>query len=49
MHHSGNTVIVATIRYQLPPHIDYAACCEHFLKIAPGFLTAQGLLSKRFS
>jgi hypothetical protein len=41
-------VIVAIVRYRLPPAIDYAACRAHFLRIAPSFLTAPGLLSKRF-
>jgi hypothetical protein len=30
-------MITATVRYQLPPSIDYAACRAHFHKIAPGF------------
>ena len=30
-------MITATVRYKLPPHIDYAACRAHFHKIAPGF------------
>jgi len=30
-------MIAATVRYKLPPHIDHAACREHFHKIAPGF------------
>jgi len=41
-------VITATVRYQLPPHIDDAACREHFHKIAPGFRQVKGLLSKHF-
>ena len=38
----------ATVRYKLPPHIDYAACRAHFHKIAPGFRDAKGLISKHF-
>ena len=30
-------MITATVRYKLPPHIDYGACRAHFHKIAPGF------------
>ena len=30
-------MITAIVRYKLPPHIDYWACCEHFHKIARGF------------
>src|ERR1700719_1912915 len=41
-------MITATVRYKLPPHIDYAACREHFQKIAPGFREAKGLISKHF-
>jgi hypothetical protein len=41
-------VITATVRYRLPPHIDYAGCREHFHKIAPGFRQVNGLLSKHF-
>ena len=41
-------MITATVRYQLPPHIDDAACREHFHKIAPGFRQVKGLLSKHF-
>jgi hypothetical protein len=41
-------MIVAIVRYRLPPHIDYEACRAHFLKIAPGFKEAPGLFSKRF-
>jgi len=41
-------MIIATVRYQLPPHIDDAACREHFHKIAPGFRQVKGLISKHF-
>ena len=41
-------MITATVRYKLPPHIDYAACREHFHKIAPGFREVKGLISKHF-
>jgi hypothetical protein len=41
-------MITATVRYRLPPHIDYGACREHFHKIAPGFRDVRGLISKTF-
>jgi hypothetical protein len=41
-------MIAATVRYKLPPHIDPAACREHFHKIAPGFRQVKGLISKHF-
>ena len=41
-------MITATVRYKLPPSIDYAACRAHFHKIAPGFQQVQGLISKHF-
>ena len=41
-------MIAATVRYKLPPHIDRAACREHFHKIAPGFRGVKGLISKHF-
>ena len=41
-------MITATVRYQLPPHIDHAACREHFHKIAPSFREVKGLISKHF-
>jgi hypothetical protein len=44
----GHAMITATVRYKLPPHIDYAACREHFHKIAPGFREVKGLISKHF-
>ena len=44
----GHAMITATVRYKLPPHIDYAACREHFHKIAPGFREVKGLISKHY-
>jgi hypothetical protein len=44
----GGQMITATVRYKLPPHIDHAACREHFHKIAPGFRQVKGLISKHF-
>ena len=41
-------MITATVRYKLPPHIDPAACREHFHRIAPGFRQVKGLISKHF-
>jgi hypothetical protein len=41
-------MITATVRYKLPPSIDYPACREHFHKIAPGFREVKGLISKHF-
>ena len=41
-------MITATVRYKLPPHIDEAACREHFHRIAPGFQQVEGLISKHF-
>jgi len=41
-------MITAIVRYKLPPHIDYAACREHFHKIAPDFQQVKGLISKHF-
>ena len=41
-------MITAIVRYQLPPHIDHAACREHFHRIAPGFQRVKGLISKHF-
>ena len=37
-------MITATVRYKLPPHIDYVECLEHFHKIAPGFRDVRGLI-----
>src|SRR5258705_8346844 len=44
----GGPMITATVRYKLPPHIDYASCRAHFHKIAPGFQQVKGLISKHF-
>src|SRR5262249_28527288 len=44
----GGRMITATVRYRLPAHIDRAACMEHFHKIAPGFQSVKGLISKHF-
>ena len=41
-------MITATVRYKLPPHIDYASCRAHFHTIAPGFRQVKGLISKHF-
>ena len=41
-------MITATVRYNLPPHIDHEACRAHFHKIAPGFREVKGLISKHF-
>ena len=41
-------MITAIVRYKLPPSIDYNACLAHFVKIAPGFREAKGLISKHF-
>jgi hypothetical protein len=41
-------MITAVVRYKLPPQIDYAACREHFHKIAPDFREVTGLISKHF-
>ncbi len=41
-------MITATVRYKLPPSIDYDACRAHFHKIAPGFQQVKGLISKHF-
>jgi hypothetical protein len=41
-------MFTATVRYKLPPHIDYAACRAHFHAIAPGFQEVKGLISKHF-
>ena len=41
-------MITATVRYRLPPHIDRAACREHFHAIAPEFRQVKGLISKHF-
>jgi hypothetical protein len=41
-------MITAIVRYRLPPHIDRAACRDHYERIAPGFRKAKGLISKHF-
>ena len=41
-------MITAIVQYKLPPHIDSAACAEHFRKIAPGFREVPGLIRKQF-
>jgi len=41
-------MITATVRYQLPAHIDHDACRAHFHTIAPGFREVKGLISKHF-
>lgn len=41
-------MITAIVLYDLPPHIDRAACRAHFEGIAPGFLTVPGLIRKQF-
>ena len=41
-------MITAIVRSKLPPQIDYAACREHFHKIAPDFRKVAGLISKHF-
>jgi AraC-like DNA-binding protein len=39
-------MFTATVRFKLPPHIDYAACRAHFHNMAPAFREVRGLLSK---
>ena len=41
-------MITAIVRYKLPSTIGKDACREHFMKIAPGFSAAKGLLRKQF-
>jgi hypothetical protein len=41
-------MITAIVRYKLPASIGYDECRAHFHKIAPGFRTAKGLISKHF-
>lgn len=41
-------MITAIVRYKLPASIDRDNCLAHFSKIAPGFRSAKGLLSKHF-
>jgi AraC-like DNA-binding protein len=39
-------MITATVRFKLPPQIDYAGCREQFHKTAPAFREVKGLISK---
>jgi hypothetical protein len=41
-------MITAIVRYKLPVSIDHDDCLAHFAKIAPGFRSAKGLISKHF-
>ena len=41
-------MITAIVRYKLPVSIDHDACLAHYTKIAPGFRSAKGLISKHF-
>ena len=41
-------MITAIVRYKLPVSIDHDACLAHFAKIAAGFRSAKGLISKHF-
>jgi hypothetical protein len=41
-------MITAIVRYRLPGHIDRAACRDHYERIAPGFRSVKGLISKHF-
>src|ERR1700744_274880 len=41
-------MITGIVQYDLPPHIDEAACRRHFHMIAPGFLQVPGLIRKQF-
>jgi hypothetical protein len=41
-------MITAIVRYKLPVSIDHDACLSHYTKIAPGFRSAKGLISKHF-
>jgi len=41
-------MITAIVRYKLPDSIDHDGCLAHYTKIAPGFRTAKGLISKHF-
>jgi hypothetical protein len=41
-------MITAIVLYDLPPHIGRAECLAHFQMIAPGFLSAPGLVRKQF-
>jgi hypothetical protein len=41
-------MITAIVRYRLPQAIDHDACLAHYEKIAPGFASVDGLISKHF-
>ena len=41
-------MITAIVLYELPPHIDLAACAAHYRAIAPGFRDVPGLIRKQF-
>jgi len=41
-------MITAIVQYKLPQSIDREACRAHFEKIAPGFQSVKGLISKHF-
>ena len=41
-------MITAIVLYDLPSHIDRAACRAHFEAIAPDFLQVSGLVCKQF-
>lgn len=41
-------MITAIVRYRLPASIDHDDCLAHFARIAPGFRSAKGLISKHF-
>ena len=41
-------MITAIVRYKLPATIDHDDCLAHFTRIAPGFRSAKGLISKHF-
>lgn len=41
-------MIIAIVRYRLPPHIGEAECREHYERIALGFGDVPGLLRKQF-
>src|SRR5262245_44541021 len=44
----GNRMITAIVRYKLPVSIDHDDCLAHYTRIAPGFRSAKGLISKHF-
>jgi hypothetical protein len=46
--HCNKGEVTAIVQYKLPPHIDAAACAEHYEKIAPSFQTIPGLIRKQF-